>query len=87
MAYNRRLRLCVLGSIKMVDHPWLWHGVLTKMVVLEDRPRIMEERYKAKSVTAFIYNIHYRRLQLHVSGSIKMVDHPWLWHGVLTRMI
>ena len=54
---NRRLRLCVPGSIKMVDHPWLWHGVLTRMVVLEDRPRIVaslntittvEDGYKAK---------------------------------------
>ena len=39
LSHNRRLR--VLASIKMVDHPWLWHGVLTRMVVLEDRPRIV----------------------------------------------
>ena len=32
-----------VSSIKIVDHPWLWHGVLTRMVVLEDRPRIVEE--------------------------------------------
>ena len=51
---NRRLRLHVPGSIKMkmIDHPWLWHGVLTRMVVLEDRPRIVAV------VTACIYNIN-----------------------------
>ena len=43
LAYNHRLRLRVPGSIKIVDHPSLWHGVLTRMVVLEDRPRIVEE--------------------------------------------
>ena len=39
--------------------------------------------------TAFIYNKHNRRLRLHVPGSIKIkiVDHPWLWHGVLTKMV
>ena len=47
-----RLRLHVPGSIKIVDHPWLWHGVLTRMVVLEDRPRIVAV------VTACIYNIN-----------------------------
>ena len=41
LAHNRRLRMRVPGSIKMVDHHWLWHGVLTRMVVLEDRPRIV----------------------------------------------
>ena len=41
LAPNRRLRLHVPGSIKMVDHHWLWHGVLTRMVVLKDRPRIL----------------------------------------------
>jgi len=57
LAHNRRLRMRVPGSIKMVDHHWLWHGVLTRMVVLEDRPRIVasldtittvEDGYKAK---------------------------------------
>ena len=43
LAYHRRLRLrgAWHGSIKMIDHPWLWHGVVTRMVVLEDRPRII----------------------------------------------
>ena len=45
-----------------------------------------EDGYEAKDF-AFIYNIHNRRLRLHVPGSIKIVDHPWLWHGVLTRMM
>ena len=45
---NRRLRLP--GCIKMVDHPWLWHGVLTRMVVLEDRPRIVASRDRITTV-------------------------------------
>ena len=45
-----------------------------------------EDGYEAKDF-AFIYNIPNRRLRLHVPGSIKMVDHPWLWHGVVTRMV
>ena len=45
-----------------------------------------EDGYEAKDF-AFIYNKHNRRLRLHLPGSIKMVDHPWLWHGVLTRMV
>jgi hypothetical protein len=68
--HNRRLRLHLPGSIKMVDHPWLWHGVLTRMVVLGDRPRIVASRdrittvegggwrLKQALVTAFIYNIN-----------------------------
>ena len=46
-----------------------------------------ENGYEAKQDFAFIYNKHNRRLRLHLPGSIKMVDHPWLWHGVLTRMV
>ena len=45
-----------------------------------------EDGYEAKDF-AFIYNIHNRRLRLHLPGSIKMVDNPWLWHGVVTRMV
>ena len=41
LAHHHRLRLRVPGSIKMIDHPWLWHGVVTRMMVLEDRPRIV----------------------------------------------
>ena len=40
----------VPGSIKMVDHPWLWHGVLTRMVVLGDRPRIVASRDRITTV-------------------------------------
>ena len=33
---------CVVpGSIKMIDHPWLWDGVVTRLVVLEEWPRII----------------------------------------------
>ena len=28
-------------SIKMIDHPWLWDGVVTRLVVLEEWPRII----------------------------------------------
>ena len=66
---NRRLRLCVPGSIKMVDHPWLWHGVLTRMV-LEDRPRIVvfldtittvESGYEAKDKECHCFHLQYKQ--------------------------
>ena len=50
LAHNRRLRMRVPGSIKMVDHPWLWPGVLTRMVVLEDRSRIVASRDRITTV-------------------------------------
>ena len=34
----------------MVDLPWLWHGVLTRMVVLGDRPRIVASRDRITTV-------------------------------------
>ena len=68
--HNRRLRLHLPGSIKMVDHPWLWHGVLTRMVLLEDRPRIVvfldtittvESGYEAKDKECHCFHLQYEQ--------------------------
>ena len=50
LAHNHWLRLCVPASIKMVDLPWLWHGVLTRMVMLGDGPRIAASRDRITTV-------------------------------------